>query len=58
MRDPAVTTPQQITERVLRSFDACPDDRLRELMQAPPASHAFASEVGLTGRSGNARSRR
>ena len=34
MCDPAVTTPQQITERVLRSFDGCPDDRLRELMQA------------------------
>ena len=50
MRDPAVTTPQQITERVLRSFDGCPDDRLRELMQALAGHlHAFASEVGLTG---------
>jgi hypothetical protein len=32
--DPPASTPQQITERVLRSFDGCPDDRLRELMQA------------------------
>ena len=50
MSDPPVTTPQQITERVLRSFDGCPDDRLRELMQALAGHlHAFASEVGLTG---------
>jgi hydroxyquinol 1,2-dioxygenase len=50
MRDPAATTPQQITERVLRSFDGCPNDRLRELMQALASYlHAFASEVGLTG---------
>ena len=50
MRDPAATTPQQITERVLRSFDDCPDDRLRELMQGLAGHlHAFASEVGLTG---------
>ena len=50
MRDPAATTPEQITERVLQSFDACPEDRLRELMQALVGHlHAFASEVGLTG---------
>jgi hydroxyquinol 1,2-dioxygenase len=48
VRDPAATTPQQITERVLRSFDECPDDRLRELMLALAGHlHAFASEVGL-----------
>ena len=50
MSDPAATTPQQITEHVLRSFDGCPDERLRELMQALIGHlHAFASEVGLTG---------
>ncbi len=50
MPDPAATTPQQITDRVLRSFDRCPDDRLRELMQSLVGHlHAFASEVGLTG---------
>src|ERR1700733_13744937 len=50
MSDPSVTTPQQITERVLSSFEGCPDDRLRELMQALAAHlHAFVSEVGLTG---------
>jgi hydroxyquinol 1,2-dioxygenase len=50
MSDPRVTTPQQITERVLRSFEGCPDDRLRELMQALAGHlHAFASDVGLTG---------
>jgi hydroxyquinol 1,2-dioxygenase len=50
MSDPPATTPQQITERVLRSFDGCTDDRLRELMQALAGHlHAFASEVGLTG---------
>src|ERR1700684_4305269 len=49
MTDPSATTPQQITERVIRSFDGCPDDRLRELMQALAGHlHAFASEVGLT----------
>ena len=50
MSDPLATTPQQITERVVRSFDGCPDDRLRDLMQALAGHlHAFASEVGLTG---------
>jgi hydroxyquinol 1,2-dioxygenase len=50
MSDRPATTPQQITERVLRSFDGCPDDRLRELMQVLTTHlHAFASEVGLTG---------
>ena len=49
MSDPSVTTPQQITERVLSSFEGCPDDRLRELMQALAGHlHAFVSEVGLT----------
>ena len=49
MSDPPATTPQQITERVVRSFDGSPDDRLRELMQALARHlHAFASEVGLT----------
>jgi hydroxyquinol 1,2-dioxygenase len=50
MSDRPVTTPQQITEHVLRSFEGCPDERLRELMQALTGHlHAFASEVGLSG---------
>jgi hydroxyquinol 1,2-dioxygenase len=49
MSDQRVTTPQQITDQVLRSFDGCSDDRLRELMKALTRHlHAFASEVGLT----------
>ncbi len=50
MSHSAATTPQQITDRVRRSFDGCSDDRLRALMQALVSHlHAFAAEVGLTG---------
>jgi hydroxyquinol 1,2-dioxygenase len=43
------TTPADITERVVASFNNCPDPRLRTLMQALVRHlHAFASEVGLT----------
>jgi hydroxyquinol 1,2-dioxygenase len=42
-------TPQQITEQVLASFDAAPDPRRRELMQAFVSHlHAFVTEVELT----------
>jgi hydroxyquinol 1,2-dioxygenase len=50
MSDRPVTTPQQITEHVLRSFEGCSDERLRELMQTLAGHlHAFATEVGLSG---------
>jgi hydroxyquinol 1,2-dioxygenase len=50
MTDPPPTTPEQITGRVLASFDACDDDRLRELMRALVRhAHALVSETGLTG---------
>jgi catechol 1,2-dioxygenase len=50
MTDPPATTPAQITERVLASFDACEDHRLRELMRALVGhAHAFVVETGLTG---------
>jgi hydroxyquinol 1,2-dioxygenase len=43
------TTPADITAAARASFDACPDPRLRELMQAFVSHlHAFAAEVGLT----------
>jgi catechol 1,2-dioxygenase len=43
------TTPEQITARVLASFDECEDPRLRELMDALVRhAHALVSEVGLT----------
>jgi hydroxyquinol 1,2-dioxygenase len=43
------TTPEQITADVQASFDACGDDRLRELMHALVRHlHGFVSEVGLT----------
>ena len=45
------TTPADITAAVVASFDACEDDRLREVMQALARHlHAFATEVGLTER--------
>jgi hydroxyquinol 1,2-dioxygenase len=45
----ARTLPNQITETVIDSFDGCPEDRLRELMQSlVDHLHAFATEVGLT----------
>jgi protocatechuate 3,4-dioxygenase beta subunit len=43
------TTPEDITASVVASFDAAPDDRLRDVMQALVRHlHAFAVEVGLT----------
>jgi len=43
------TTPEDITAAVVASFDAAPDARLRELMQALVRHvHAFAAEVRLT----------
>jgi catechol 1,2-dioxygenase len=43
------TSPADITAAVVASFDAAPDPRLRELMQAFARHlHAFATEVGLT----------
>jgi hydroxyquinol 1,2-dioxygenase len=42
---------EQLTERVVDSFDGAPDPRLRELMQALTRHlHAFAREVWLTER--------
>jgi hydroxyquinol 1,2-dioxygenase len=49
MPEPQPTTPDQITDRVLRSFEGCSDERLRELMQALVRhAHAFVREVELT----------
>ena len=46
---PPPKTPADITQEVVRRFDATPDDRLRELMQRFVAHlHAFAAEVALT----------
>src|SRR4051812_35872867 len=43
------TSPQDITVAVLKSFDRCPDARLRTLLQALVRHlHAFAAEVELT----------
>src|SRR3954454_8964989 len=43
------TTPDDITASAVASFDACPDPRLRELMQAFVGHlHAFATDVRLT----------
>ena len=43
--------PDELGEAVLASFDACPDPRLRDLMQALVRHlHAFAVETGLTER--------
>lgn len=42
-------TPADITEAVIRRYDACADPRLRELMQAfIDHLHGFIAEVGLT----------
>jgi hydroxyquinol 1,2-dioxygenase len=44
-----VTTPAEITAAVIASFDACPDQRLRELMQALVRHlHGFATETLLS----------
>jgi hydroxyquinol 1,2-dioxygenase len=49
MPEPQPTTPGQITDTVLSSFDGCSDERLRELMQALVRhAHAFVREVELT----------
>jgi hydroxyquinol 1,2-dioxygenase len=43
------TTPADITAAVIASFDACEDERLREIMQSLARHlHAFAAEVWLT----------
>jgi hydroxyquinol 1,2-dioxygenase len=43
------TTPEDITDAVVASFERAPDARLREVMQALVRHlHAFAAEVGLT----------
>jgi len=45
----STTRPESITDRVLESFDASPDPRLREIMQSLTRHlHGFVSEVGLT----------
>jgi len=45
------TSPKDITDAALRSFDGCPDGRLRTLLQALVSHlHAFAAEVQLTPR--------
>jgi protocatechuate 3,4-dioxygenase beta subunit len=42
-------TPADITDRVIESFDACPDPRLREVLQSLVRHlHGFAQEVRLT----------
>ncbi|MFT3864297.1 MAG: intradiol ring-cleavage dioxygenase [Solirubrobacterales bacterium] len=46
---PARTTPEEITAAVVERFEACPDPRLREVMQALVRHlHGFAVEVGLS----------
>jgi hydroxyquinol 1,2-dioxygenase len=43
------TTPAEITNKVVASFQGCPDARLRQLMQSLVTHvHRFAREVGLT----------
>ena len=43
------TSPGDITEGVVRRYDACPDPRLREIMQSLVAHlHGFITEVELT----------
>jgi protocatechuate 3,4-dioxygenase beta subunit len=45
----ARTRPEDITAAALASFEDCPDERLRELLQAlTRCLHDFAREVGLT----------
>ena len=46
---PQGTTPAEITASVVERFDACPDARLRQLMQSLAKHlHAFAADVELT----------
>ena len=43
------TEPEDITRAVVESFDACPDERLRELMQSLVRHvHAFVTDTRLT----------
>lgn len=43
------TTPDDITEAVLASFDNCPDPRVREIMRSLASHlHGFVKDVGLT----------
>jgi catechol 1,2-dioxygenase len=45
----ATTSPESLTEAALRSFDGCPDQRLRTVVQALVRHlHDFVVEVGLT----------
>lgn len=45
----ATTRAAELVDDVVASFDACPDPRLREIMQAAVRHlHAFVTEVGLT----------
>jgi protocatechuate 3,4-dioxygenase beta subunit len=45
----ARTSPADITERAIASFDSCPDPRLKQIMQSLVKHlHAFATEVRLT----------
>jgi hydroxyquinol 1,2-dioxygenase len=45
----ATTTPDDITAAVVASFDAAPDERLREVMRSLAGHlHAFVKDVGLT----------
>jgi hydroxyquinol 1,2-dioxygenase len=49
MRPADTTTPEQITDAVIESFDRCTNPRLRELMQALVRhAHALVQEVQLT----------
>lgn len=46
---PGRTEPEDITKAVVESFEACPDPRLREIMQSLVRHlHAFALDVRLT----------
>jgi catechol 1,2-dioxygenase len=49
MPPPEQMSPEEITAEVLRSFEGCSDERLRELMRALVRhAHALVREVGLT----------
>ncbi len=49
MSEQASSAAREIAERVIRSFDGCPDGRLREIMQILVRHlHAFVAEARLT----------
>lgn len=49
MSQPGLTTPDQITEAVQRSFAGCDDARLREVMESLVRHlHGFVRDIGLT----------